>query len=104
MALMPAQQPQDRHAVAPLVAGERGFSITDDVDGEAGIAERMDVPTKVRITGKAVVADDRDTQLSGTFLHHDLVTCSVVIVTDTTSHPLTSHFLLSSLVRTPHRA
>jgi hypothetical protein len=74
MALMRAQQPQDRHAVAALVAREMGFSITDDIDGEAGIAERMDVPTKVRLTRKAVVADDRDTRLSGTALHHDLVT------------------------------
>jgi hypothetical protein len=70
MALMLEQQPQDRHAVAPLVARETGFSITDDVDGEAGIAERIDVPTKVRITGKAVVADDCDTRLSATFLRH----------------------------------
>jgi hypothetical protein len=73
MALMTEQQPQDRHAVVPLVAREIGISITDDIDGEAGIAERMDVPTKVRLTGKAVVADDRDTRLSGAFPHHDLM-------------------------------
>jgi hypothetical protein len=70
---MPEQQPQHRHAVASLIAREIGFSITDDIDGEAGITERLDVPTKVRITGKAVVADDRDTRLSGAFPHHDLM-------------------------------
>jgi hypothetical protein len=74
---MPEQQPQDRHAVAPLTAREIGFSITDDIDGEAGITQRIDVPTKVRITGKAAVADDRDTRLSGTFPHHDLMRGSV---------------------------
>jgi hypothetical protein len=51
--------------------------ITDAIDGEAGLAERIDVPTKVRITGKAVVADDRDPRLSGTLPHHDLVRGSV---------------------------
>jgi hypothetical protein len=70
MALMREQQPQDRHAVAPLVAREMGFSITDDVDGEAGIAQCVDVPPKVWITGKAVVADDRDTRLPATLLRH----------------------------------
>jgi hypothetical protein len=69
--------PQDRHPVVPLVARESGFSITDDIDGKAGITQRIDVATKVRITGKAAVADDRDTRLSGTFPHHDLVRGSV---------------------------
>jgi hypothetical protein len=74
---MPKRQPQNRHAVAPLIAREIGFPITDDIDGEAGITERIDVPTKVWITGEAAVADDRDTRLSGTFPHHDLVRGSV---------------------------
>jgi hypothetical protein len=84
------------------MAREMGFLITDDIDGEAGVAERIDVPTKVRITGKAVVADDRDTRLSGTFPHHDLIrgrlgprgkTASVISITDTSSQALPAHFL-----------
>ena len=86
-----------------------GVSIADDIDGEASVAQRIDVPTKVRISGKAVVGDDRDTRLLGTFPHHDLIrgrvgpggkTAGVISITDTSSQALPAHFLLSSAVRT----